>query len=281
MEDQNKNSNNNDTTVTTTNAASNANNSNTDAKPASDNTADTTTATPTKPDTSHPPSSRFPILPFIAGILTTVLVWQLYSVVTSTTSLSDAGYPNPIATINGEAVDQALFEQNVSETLSEAAARGLNTSDEAVRNELETQSLDIIINTRLLVAAAEEAGYEASDEEVAEKIAELENQFGGAEALDEQLTLLNLDRDRLAADIREQIIVDKLLENDVLSETVDVTEAEITEVYNELQAAGQELPPLESVRDAIVAQIQQRKQQSSVEAYLETLRAKADIEINL
>ena len=227
-------------------------------------------------------SARFPLLPFIAGVLTALLAWQLYSVITNEqVELSDSGYPEPVALVNGTAVDQQLFEQNVTETLAAAEAQGLDIADETVRTEVESQALEVIINTRLLVAAATKAGYQVTDEEIATRIGELEEQFGGAQALDAELEQLGLDREELATDVREQLSVDALLEEEVLTQPITVTDEEVAEVYESLQTAGQEMPPLASVKDAIVAQIEQQKQQGLIENYLEELRAAADIEINL
>lgn len=242
-------------------------------------TAAATDATESTEATESAP--KFPLLPFVAGVLTALLAWQLYTVVTSTATVSESGYPNPIATVDGEPVDQSLFEQNVSETLAAAAAQGADTTDDAVRSEVEDQALEVIINTRLLVTAATNAGYEATAEEIEERISQLESQFGGTDELDTQLDTLGLTRESLAVDVREQIIVDQLLQSEVLTEGVTASEEEITAVYEELQASGQELPPLESVRDALVAQVEQQKQQAAVETYITELREAADIEINL
>ncbi|GEM_PF-1834257 len=224
--------------------------------------------------------SRRPLIAFIAGMVTALIIWQLYTVITNNEP-GPGEYPNPIATVGGVAIDQALFEQNVEQTLVGGVAQGLDIEDPEIRRTLENQALEVLINTRLLVNAAAAAGYNATDEEIAERIELLESQFGGAEGLDAELTSLGLDRENLQNDVSEQLNVDALLANDVLPETIDVSQEEIAEVYDGLVAAGQEMPPLETVRDAIVAQIEQQKQQDIIEAYLDELRAESDIEINL
>ena len=222
--------------------------------------------------------SNRPLLAFVAGVITALVAWQVYTVFT--TQSSDQ-YPNPIATVNGEAVDQSLFLQNVTQTLDLAATQGVNIEDATIRDEIEAQALETIINTRLLVTAASEGGFEAGETEINEQIASLETQFGGTEGLNAELERLNLSREDLRRDVGEQIAVDNLLATEVVPETIEVTDEEVQVVYDDLVAAGQELPEIDTIRDAIVAQVEQQKQQELVEAYLEELRAAAEIEINL
>jgi peptidyl-prolyl cis-trans isomerase SurA len=266
--------------------------SSTPEKPAKSDVADTPKpvvppATPVSPsgvrgvDTQESEGSMKPLIAFIAGIITSLLLWQAYTVVTTERPRAAGEYPNPVATVNGEPISQALFEQNVEQNLVGGTARGLDIENPEVRRELETQTADILINTRLLVAAAANAGFTASDEQVSDQITRLEDQYGGAEGLDAELATLGLDRDNLLQDVSEQISVDAFLTAEVIPESITVTEEEINEVYNGLIAAGQDMPELEAVRDAIEVQIQQTKQQNLVEEYLDTLRAEADIEINL
>jgi HPt (histidine-containing phosphotransfer) domain-containing protein len=61
-----------------------------------------------------------------------------------------------------------------------------------------------------------------------------------------------------------------------------VTEQEIIEVYQNAAASngGQPLPPLAEVSAQIEQQLLQNKEQEAIEAYVQSLRAAADITIN-
>lgn len=245
---------------------------------------ETTTPTLSKEEVEKTPTDsvgRMPILAFIAGVATALIAWQLYSAVTIDKPRAQGDYPNPVATVDGEAVDQELFEDNINNLLAGLAAQGVDTSDESIRAQYEADALEVIVNTRLLVNAAEAAGYAPTDEEIDERITMLEAQFGSAEALDAELTTLGLTRDDLRVDVIEQLSVDALLTTEVIPEEIEVTDAEVQELYDGIPDNGQGVPELETIREAIVAQIQQQKQQAYIEEYLEELRAEADIEINL
>jgi hypothetical protein len=243
---------------------------------------DAAPATSTMVDSGVTEGSNRPLLAFIAGIIVAVAGWYAYSAITNPTDVApNRDYANPIATVNGEPVDQELFYQNLDQTLATLEAQGLDINDPAVRESYEIQVLDTIVNTQLLVSTAESAGYEPTDEEIQERIAQLETQFGDAAGLDDQLNQLGLDRDSLYEDVREQLSVDALLQAEALGDNLTVTDQELEDAYNALLEAGRELPELDTIRDALTAQIEQQKQQQLVGTYIDNLRAEAEIETNL
>jgi hypothetical protein len=226
--------------------------------------------------------SNRPLLAFIAGIIVAVGGWYLYGVLTTPAEPDpNRDYADPIATVNGDAVDQDLFYRNLDQTFASLEAQGLDTTDPSIRESYEIQVLDTIVNTKLLIAAAAEAGYEPTDEEIQARITDLEAQFGDAAGLDVQLENLGLNRDSLYEDVREQLSVDALLEGEVLGDNLTVTDQELEDAYNALLEAGRELPELDAIRDALAAQIEQQKQQQLIGNYIDSLRAEAEIETNL
>jgi hypothetical protein len=245
------------------------------------NTPATPATTPAVVDSGVVEGSNRPLLAFIAGVLVAVLGWYAYSNLIAASDDDTLQYADPIAVVDGEAVDRDLFVQNLTETLTSLEAQGLDIADESIRTSYETQVLDTLINTRLLVAAAEEAGYQPTEEEIRTRISELETQFGDAAALDAQLSELGLDRESLYTDVSEQLSVDALLTAEVLGDNLTVTDAELQEAYDVLIEAGRELPELDTIRDALSAQIEQQKQQQLINTYLNQLRDEAEIEINL
>lgn len=257
----------------------------TTSSPTQPTTPDSQNQTPTSAaviDDGVEAGSNRPLIAFIAGILVAVLGWYAFTNLTAPAGDETArDYADPIATVNGEPVDQDLFYQNLDETTATLEAQGIDTTDPTVQDEYEAQVVDTLVNTRLLVSAAADAGYAPSDEEIQTRITELEAQFGDAANLDSQLDELGLDRDSLYNDVREQLSVDALLAEEVLGENLTVTDEELQDAYNVLSEAGRELPELDSIRDALTAQIEQQKQQQLIQEYLDTLRAEADIEVNL
>jgi len=227
------------------------------------------------------PSNFTPALAFAAGLLTAVVGWYLYGVVTATAQTADNDAPAVVATIDGEEVSSVRYTQSLEQSLAFAAAQGADVTDPAIRADIEQQALTSVINTRLLVAAATEAGYSASDEAVDTQLANLVEQYGGEEALKAEVAAAGLTPETLRSDIAEQITVDEYLQAEVVGEAPTVTDEDIAAFYEELQAGGQELPPLADVSDAIAAQITQENEQNLVLAHIETLREAAEIETNI
>jgi FKBP-type peptidyl-prolyl cis-trans isomerase (trigger factor) len=184
-----------------------------------------------------------------------------------------------VAIVNGETVTEAQLAVARTQLEQAAAAQGADPTDPAIQASIRSQALDLVIGTTLLTQAAQEQGVEVTDEEVSERLATIEADAGGAEALAGRMQEFGISTDALESDVRSELIITKLLDTEVAQEDTSVSEEEINSTYEEASATGAELPPLEEVRDQIVAQLEQAKSQAVIEEYVTQLRADADIEM--
>jgi HPt (histidine-containing phosphotransfer) domain-containing protein len=83
----------------------------------------------------------------------------------------------------------------------------------------------------------------------------------------------------LRADIREQLVVDQLIQQETDFLAVTVNEADVAAYYEAISANNPELPPLENIAAELEANLRQQKQQQVVSDYIQTLRAEAEIEV--
>jgi len=119
-----------------------------------------------------------------------------------------------------------------------------------------------------------------SDQAAVERLATIEEEIGGADVLAERMATLGLDEAQLQEDIRDEILIQELLDTVFLEAEIEVTEEEIATVYENAGAAGgEELPPLEEVRGQIESEIVSSKEQEVVDQFITDLRAEAEIEI--
>ncbi len=168
----------------------------------------------------------------------------------------------------------ALIEQN-------ASAQGADLNDEAIKSEIKTQALDILINNQLLLAAASKSNISSTDEDVQKKYDELATQLGGPEALTTEMTKVGLTEEKLRSNIRERVIADKYIESVTDIEEVKVSDQEIADFIKTVTSGGQELPPLEQIKPQIQQQILGQKQQQIVSDLLAKLRSETTVDIKI
>ena len=137
----------------------------------------------------------------------------------------------------------------------------------------------MLVNTELLKQAASEKGINISDEAVSERLEGIKTEIGGEEVLNERMTSLGITEDRLYKDVRDELTIQQLLETVFEEAVIEVTEEEVSALY---QGAGGEeagLPALEEVREQVEAQVRASKEQVAIDNYLTELKELAEIEI--
>lgn len=188
----------------------------------------------------------------------------------------------PLATVNGEDIKAADIESGMQQLSQAATQQGFNAADPEVQSEIQTQAIEMMVNTKLLEQAAAENNVTIEAEAVDARISELAEAAGGQEELMARLAEFEIDEAQLRADVEEELTIRALLDTVFSDANIAVTEEEIAEVYENALAAsdGQPLPPLADVSAQIQQQLQQSKEQEAIEAYVQDLRANADIVIN-
>lgn len=188
----------------------------------------------------------------------------------------------PVAVVNGAKLTAEDLASGVEQLEQAAVAQGMNPEDPQVRAEINSQAIEMIVNTTLLEQAAAENGIVIDEATIDARIDELAQSAGGKEALMARLLEFGIDEEQLVSDVTEELTIRALLETVFTETDAVVTQEEITEVYNNAVAAsgGQPLPPLAEVTAQIEQQLIQTKEQEAVEAYVQQLRTDADIVVN-
>lgn len=197
----------------------------------------------------------------------------------ATTSMS-----GPAATVNGVEISRINFDRNFEQALNEARAQGApEQMDESMLATLREQAVQSLINAELLKQAAEEAGISISDSEVDERITEIENNNNGPEGLATAMAEFGLTMEELRDDIRRESLILAHLDAELGLQSLSVGDEELSEIYAQILEAneGQEIPPLNDIREMLESQILAERQQQIVGEYIEELRQTADIQINV
>jgi FKBP-type peptidyl-prolyl cis-trans isomerase (trigger factor) len=188
----------------------------------------------------------------------------------------------PVATVNGQDIKAADLESGIEQLSQAAVQQGFDPTDLEVQSEIRSQAVEMMVNTALLEQVAVENDINVETEAIDARINELAEAAGGKEALLERLAEFEIDEDQLRSDVKEELTIRALLDTVFTEADAVVTEEEIAGVYQNAVASngGQPLPPLAEVSAQIEQQLLQTKEQEAIEAYVQSLRAAADITIN-
>lgn len=242
-----------------------------------ENSSDTSATQKTKKKTSS------------AGLWGVVLLVVLVGgyVVYDRLQQSDEGTPSTsqgedsskvIATVNGEAITQGDLNAKIEQVRSSLPA---GTNDPTEDAAFELQLLDDLINLKLLTTTAINKNYTVSNDEIeAEKVILIER-FGGEEAFNQQLEMLGVSQEELNENMRNELLIRQLLEDETDVESVAVSDEEVAATYAIAVGDAEDAPELEQVADLIRSELINQKTGQIIEAYINELRAGATIEKNL
>lgn len=183
-----------------------------------------------------------------------------------------------VAKVNDEKITKKELNVSMSQLELGAAAQGVDIADPKIKEQIQTQALDMLINTALLKQEAEARGIKITAEDVDNRLTTLKEEIGGEEVLMERMMQFGVDEKTLRRDIENELTIQSLLDQVFAEKGLEVTEEEVVAFYDEAGGAAGGLPKLEEVRAQIEAQLKSSKEQEAVTGYIEELRSKATIE---
>jgi peptidyl-prolyl cis-trans isomerase C len=137
-----------------------------------------------------------------------------------------AQLPDVLARVNGEAINKSEFDRAV--TALEARNGGPVPTEQ--RDRIFRDVLDQIVAYRLLIQESRSRNITAADAEVDARIKEIQGQFPSEEAFTQMLTSRKTTLDQVRNDIRQDITVQKLIEN-AIADKVAVKPEQLADFY--------------------------------------------------
>lgn len=183
-----------------------------------------------------------------------------------------------VAVINGQEIINSDLKLSIGQFSQMAAAQGVDVASAEAQVELRKQALEVLINTTILKQEAATRQLIASDEEVTNRLNAIREELGGEEVLAERMASLGIDQEKLQSDVKDELTIQKLLDQVFAESNIEITEEEITAVYEGAGGAEAGLPALEEVRAQVEAQVRASKEQAIVDDFLTTLKEGASIE---
>lgn len=184
-----------------------------------------------------------------------------------------------VARVNDAKISRADLDVSISQITSGAVAQGVDTTDPTLQGQIQTQALDMLVNTELLLQKAAASNITSTDDDVTVRYDQLVTDLGGEEVLKTRMAEFGIDEKTLRRDIKNELTIQKLLKGEFETRGVTVTDEEVTQFYESAGGAEAGLPDIAEVSEQIKAQIKTTKEQEIVNALVEELRAEAAIEI--
>jgi peptidyl-prolyl cis-trans isomerase C len=137
-----------------------------------------------------------------------------------------AQLPEVLARVNGEAVNKTEFDRAVSAL----EARNGGPVPAQQRDRVLREVLDQIVSYKLLIQESRVRKIAADDTEVDARIKEIQAQFPSEDAFKQMLTARKTTLDQVRSDIRQDITVQKLIDN-AIADKVAVKPEQVTDFY--------------------------------------------------
>ena len=139
--------------------------------------------------------------------------------------------PDVWAVVDGKPIYRAEVERQFRSRISQS---GTDPSNPEQALSFKLNILNELINNQILMAHAERSGVSVSETEVDQKLAELESPYN-KEEFERKLTDQGLTRDALRQEIRQSLLVTKLINKDITAR-LSVSDAEIADFYQRNQS---------------------------------------------
>ncbi len=235
------------------------------------------------------PAKKRPVMFYVGAVVIVLIIlagvlFVLEKEGRSSTGLFDSYFAaqeaaTVVAIVNGTEIINQDLNTSIQQFNQAAIAQGVDISNPSIKADIRQQSLDVLVNTTLLREEAGERGITVTEEAAAERLAVIETEIGGPDVLAERMEVLGLDREKLESDIRDEILIQALLEQVFTEAEIAISEEEVQDMYDAAGGAEAGLPPLEEVRPQVEAQIKSSKEQEAIDAFLSELKVDAQIEI--
>lgn len=183
-----------------------------------------------------------------------------------------------VATVNGAEVTRGELNERLDQIRASVPEGSPDPTQDAA---FELQIADELVNLALLKQEAEKQGFTVSDEDVASEIEEVTKIFGTEEALEAQLDAVGLTREEFERNVRNELLIRQVVEANTDINNVSVSDEEIQAAYESNFEGQENAPSLEDASDFIKEQLTQQKTNAIIQAYLEKVRADADIQLML
>lgn len=185
-----------------------------------------------------------------------------------------------VVVVNGEEILGKVYNSVARQLESSVATQGKKASDPEVAEQVKEQAITVIVGNKLIIQDAVGKGHEVDEEVLEQRFEDLKNQFEDEEQMNISLERTGFTLDDMKVQLREQLIYESYLEEEI--EGAEVTEEELEEAYQGyVDSTEGETPEFEEMKPMIRQSLEEQNEEQAVYDRIEDLRQAADIEIKI
>lgn len=229
----------------------------------------------------------------IGGVLALIIValggYMIFSKKSTTAPVVET--VKTVAKVNGVVITEKEYEDQLAASILALKNQGVDATASSTLSSLKTQVLNDMITNEIISQGVKAAGITVSQQEIDTQFNTIVTQVGGADKLAAELAKANLTEAKLKENISKQIAAQKFILANINQASTTVTDAEIKKFYDDAVKAQEEankklpkgqkpqpIPKLADVKAQIQQQLVLQKQQALATAFIQQLRAKAQVE---
>ncbi len=196
--------------------------------------------------------------------------------------------PDVVAEVNGEKITKDEFVPIYEGQFQQATMQQQSTGQEVDEAALKQQVADQLVDNRLLLQGAKDAGIKATDEDIDATLEEVAKQNGLGSA-DEVVTTLEqqgVSKEQVRKDAASQYMLTAYIEQE--ADIKQPSDEELKAQYDQMveqqsQAGGQQsqVPPFEEVKEQLAQQAVSQQQNEAATTLADELRKSGDVTVHL
>lgn len=186
-----------------------------------------------------------------------------------------------VATVNGEGITKSEFDSRVNQVKEMALSQKVDLTDAKVIKEIETRTLDEMINEKILFQDAKNKGIVADNSDVEKTYNQIVAQYKNKEDFIKDLATKNLTEQTLRESIVKQLTLIKYIGQNIDAKSITASDKEVSDLYNTLSAnnANQKnMPKLADVKVELENEVKQGKSKAKILELINKLKEGAKIE---
>jgi len=164
----------------------------------------------------------------VAVILASLLVFVAFA----STGCKSGTASTAVATVNGVEIPKSAVDSQIAQMKKASPSSFEGTMGVEVEKQYRAQVLDSLIQLELIKAAAKDLGVSVTTKQIDDYVAQLQQQYGGADALASAMESAGFDMKTLREQISNNLLADAV-GTKVTTGTIDVTDAEISAYYEQ------------------------------------------------
>lgn len=194
---------------------------------------------------------------------------------TETPTISEEERIDPdtvVVTVNGEEVKGVVYNLVYAQLKLHALQTGQDVKDE----EIVEKTIESLIDRQILLQEARSKGIEITEEQAKEQLERVKEQ--NKEAYETLLEQYQITEEEFVQDLIFEMTLNEYLYEHV---QVTVTDEEVEKIYEEEKQKNENMPELAEIRDTLKKNIENRRMMEALQARVDEIKEKVEIERHL